>query len=198
MTNPEDFSSNEVNASMQVYPFRPFTGNFQQAFGQTGAREQKFQVNLWGGVGSGTFTPAPNFFLISADGRVYRTFDPLKLPTNGPGGFDFATAAREDPENTGRFSVQGTQLLIQFGGPGAELVQTAVSRPAASRPAGSRTCGSNPRLLLISRVFDFEPAGDSADLMPHGGCPHAGNFRGGGDLRIDVGLGAGESAQRAF
>jgi hypothetical protein len=245
MTNPEDFSSNEVNASMQVYPFRPFTGNIQQAFGQTLLRDwidpryretnvatrpefssemvpgaqaafmarfvdnivglprphvrvlivagnaaaivdmssnspatwqraapvmtaalasvrvvpgaaapqvptvsspanralagvymgykQKFQVNLWGGVGSGTFTPALHFFLLSADGRVYRTFDPLKLPPNGPGGFDFATAAREDPENTGRFNVQGAQLLIQFGGPGAELIQTAVS------PAGGFT-----------------------------------------------------------
>jgi hypothetical protein len=89
--------------------------------------KQKFQVNLWGGVGSGTFTPAPHFFLLSADGRAYRTFDPLKLPANGPAGFDFATAAREDPENTGRFSVQGTQLLIQFGGPGAEMIRTAVS-----------------------------------------------------------------------
>jgi hypothetical protein len=95
--------------------------------------KQKFQVNLWGGVGSGTFTPAPHFFIFSADGRVYRTFDPLKLPGNGPGGFDFATAAREDPVNTGRFTVRGNQLIIQFGGPGAEVIQSAVS------PAGGFT-----------------------------------------------------------
>jgi hypothetical protein len=95
--------------------------------------KQKFQVNLWGGVGNGTFTPAPHFFLFSADGRVYRTFDPLKLPANGPAGFDFARAAREDPENTGRFAVQGNQLLIQFGGRGAEVIQSAVS------PAGGFT-----------------------------------------------------------
>ena len=245
MTNPEDFSSNEVNASMQVYPFRPFTGDIQRAWGQTLMRDwidpryreanvagppdfssqvvpgaqaafmarfvenivglpkphvrvlvvagnaaaivdmssnspatwqraapamtaaltsmrvvagaaapqvsaesspanralagvymgikQKFQVNLWGGVGSGTFTPAPHSFLLSADGRVYRTFDASKLPANGPGGFDFATAAREDPENTGRFAVRGNQLIIQFGGPGAEMIQSAVS------PAGGFT-----------------------------------------------------------
>ena len=247
MTNPEDFSSNEVNASMQVYPFRPFTGDIQRAWGQTLMRDwidpryreanvagppdfssqmvpgaqaafmarfvenivglpkphvrvlvvagnaaaivdmssnspatwqraapamttaltsmrvvagaaapqvsaestpanralagvymgikQKFQVNLWGGVGSGTFTPAQHFFLLSADGRVYRTFDASKLPANGPGGFDFATAAREDPENTGRFTVRGNQLIIQFGGPGAEVIQSAVS------PAGFTASG---------------------------------------------------------
>ena len=39
MTNPEDFSSNEVNASVQVYPFRPFTGNIQQVLGQTLLRD---------------------------------------------------------------------------------------------------------------------------------------------------------------
>jgi hypothetical protein len=95
--------------------------------------KQKFQVNLWGGVGSGTFTPAPHFFIFSADGRVCRTFDPLKLPANGPGGFDLAAAAREDQENTGWFSVRGNQLIIQFGGPGAEVIQSAVS------PAGGFT-----------------------------------------------------------
>ena len=182
MTNPEDFSSSEVNASVQVYPFRPFAGNIQQLVGQTLLRDwidpryreeniasqpdfrseivpgaqaaflvsffenrvglprphvrlvvaagnaaaivdvsanspatlqrvapamnamiksvrvvagvaappmthgstpanraqagiymgikQKFQVNLWGGVGSGTFTPAPHFYLFSPDGRA--------------------------------------------------------------------------------------------------------------------------------
>ena len=39
MTNPEDFSSSEVNASVQVYPFRPFAGNIQQLVGQTLLRD---------------------------------------------------------------------------------------------------------------------------------------------------------------
>jgi hypothetical protein len=38
-TPPEDYSSNEVNASLQIYPFRPFSGNIQQAFQQTLLRE---------------------------------------------------------------------------------------------------------------------------------------------------------------
>ena len=48
--------------------------------------KQKFQVNLWGGVGSGTFTPAPHFYLFSPDGRVYRTFDILRFPRTASAG----------------------------------------------------------------------------------------------------------------
>lgn len=252
ITNPEDFSSNEVNASVQVYPFRPFTGNIQQATTQTLLRDwiapqyretnvatrpdfsnemipgaqaanlarfvenivglprphvrlivvaagavavvdasanspaswqraapavtammasvrvvagtstppvlaesspanraqagvymgnkQKYQVNLWGGVGSGTFSSARHYYLFSADGRVYRTFDVLKIPQNGPAGFDFATASREDPENSGRFTVQGSQLLMQFGGPSAETIRTALS-PTGTFTASSVTYG---------------------------------------------------------
>jgi hypothetical protein len=38
-TNPEDFSSTEVNASVQIYPFRQFTGNLQQTWAQTLLRD---------------------------------------------------------------------------------------------------------------------------------------------------------------
>ena len=38
-TNPEEYSSTEVNASVQVYPFRPFTGNIQVAWQQTLLRD---------------------------------------------------------------------------------------------------------------------------------------------------------------
>src|SRR4029079_6914899 len=36
---PADFSSQEVNASLQVYPFRPFNGDIRQAFSRTLLRE---------------------------------------------------------------------------------------------------------------------------------------------------------------
>jgi hypothetical protein len=36
---PVDYSSNDVNASFQVYPFRPINGNIQQMFGMTLLRE---------------------------------------------------------------------------------------------------------------------------------------------------------------
>jgi len=38
-TNPEDYSSGQVNASMQVYPFRPFGGDISQQFQRTLLRE---------------------------------------------------------------------------------------------------------------------------------------------------------------
>jgi hypothetical protein len=248
-TNPEDFSSNEVNASVQIYPFRPFSGNLQQAWTQTLLRDwidpryretnvasrpdlssdpmpgaqavlqarfvenvsgtlkphvrlvivaggaaaivdmsansaaswqrvapamaalmssmriasgvptpqvpaqasqatrayagvymgnkQQFRPNLWGGVGSGTFTPSLHFYLFSADGRVYRTFDVLKIPQNGPIGFDFAAAARSDPDNSGQFAIQGDQLLMQFGqGGGTETIRTPVSRTGGFTASG--------------------------------------------------------------
>ena len=39
MYPPADFSSNEVNASLQVYPFRPVNGDVRQAFSRTLLRE---------------------------------------------------------------------------------------------------------------------------------------------------------------
>ena len=39
ITPPDQFTSNEVNASLQIYPFRPFSGDIQQMFAQTLLRE---------------------------------------------------------------------------------------------------------------------------------------------------------------
>jgi hypothetical protein len=39
ITPPEDYSANEFNAGLQVYPFRPVSGNVEQAFRQTLLRE---------------------------------------------------------------------------------------------------------------------------------------------------------------
>jgi hypothetical protein len=39
ITPPDDFNSNEVNASVQVYPFRPFNGDVEKEFQQTLLRD---------------------------------------------------------------------------------------------------------------------------------------------------------------
>lgn len=39
ITPPEDYSSNEFNANVQVYPFRPFSGSIEQMFQKTLLRE---------------------------------------------------------------------------------------------------------------------------------------------------------------
>ena len=39
ITPPEDYSASEFNASLQIYPFRPFSGNVEQTFRQALLRE---------------------------------------------------------------------------------------------------------------------------------------------------------------
>lgn len=88
--------------------------------------KQRFMVNLLGPVGSGTFQAALHFYLFSADGRVYRTFDVQSIPRNGSSGFDFSAAARSDPDNSGQFAVEGDQLRMKFGGQNPETLRTTI------------------------------------------------------------------------
>jgi hypothetical protein len=84
----------------------------------------KYVVNLVSG--GGDFKPALHYFLFSADGWVYRRYD--FEPTNYQH-FDFAMALREDPVNTGRYTVSGGELYLQFGeGPDAEVITAPLPR----------------------------------------------------------------------
>jgi hypothetical protein len=225
---PADFTSNEVNASLQVYPFRAFTGNVQQAFARTLFREfidpryvesnvapgakldaitipgarmvlrarfnevvvglprerlrmvvvgdnaiaivdaQAISPTSWQRVlqplnifasslrvvagipepaygtpppdvghavaglymgfarkymtdlqhpGYGYYTNALLYYLFSADGRVYRHYDELRVPGNDPARFDFAGAQRADPVNSGVYAVHGDSLYMRLGTP---------------------------------------------------------------------------------
>lgn len=234
---PADFSSQEVNASLQVYPFRPFRGDGQQVFARTllrdfidaryqesnvaqgakldmisipGARTvlrarfneivagqprermrlaivagdavaivdaqassltswqrvlpalnqfaaslrvvagtpeaaftapaprvgsavaglymgfaRKYMTDLQRGPAYGYSTNALLYYLFSADGRVYRHYDELKVPGNDPARFDFAAAARADPVNSGRYTVRNDSLIIRLGaGQQTEIIAT--------------------------------------------------------------------------
>jgi hypothetical protein len=224
---PADFTSNEVNASLQVYPFRPFTGNVQQSFARTlfrefidpryvesnvapgakldaitilgarmvlrarfnevvvglprerlrmvvvtdnaiaivdaqaisltswqrvlpplnafasslrvvaGTREpvygapppavgraiaglyvgfaRKYMTDLQRGPAYGYYANALLYYVFSADGRVYRRYDELRVAGNDPSRFDFAGAQRADPVNSGVYTVQGDSLYIKLG-----------------------------------------------------------------------------------
>ena len=61
-------------------------------------------------------------YLLSGDGRVYRGFDLLVTASSDLGRFDFDAAERNEPESTGRYTVQGGQLIIEFGGPQPERI----------------------------------------------------------------------------
>ena len=225
---PADFASTEANASLQVYPFRPFTGNVQQAFARSLFRElidpryaesnvapgakldaitipgartvlrarfneivvglprerlrmvvvtdnaiaivdaQAISLTSWQRVlqslntfasslrvvagtpepaygapppavgraiaglymgfarkymtdlqhpGYGYYTNALLYYLFSADGRVYRHYDELKVPGNDPSRFDFSEAQRADPVNSGVYAVQSDSIYVKLGTP---------------------------------------------------------------------------------
>ncbi len=90
-----------------------------------------YVVDLNRPVGSGNWQTAPHFYLFSADGRVYRGFNLLVTTSSDIGRFDFNEAQRTDPESSGRYSVQGDQLVMQFGGPQPERL-SATLRPGAA------------------------------------------------------------------
>ena len=86
------------------------------------ANKSQFQPNILGGVGSGSFQMGTEFYLLSAGGRAYRG---RKLP-KAPGGdlqrFDYNAAQRDDPQNSGSYSVRGNQVIIRLGPPPGETV----------------------------------------------------------------------------
>ena len=88
----------------------------------------KAKYMAYGFVDFTSHVQALHFYLFSADGRVFRCYD------NPPAGgdwrqFDFETAQRDDPGNSGRFAVRDHRLHIQFGGPKADEIDTVITDP---------------------------------------------------------------------
>ena len=75
----------------------------------------KYVADLVRGPGYGRWVTAAHYYLLSADGRVYRAYDELAVPGNDPARFDFAAAARADPANSGRYTVRGDSLVVRIG-----------------------------------------------------------------------------------
>ena len=59
--------------------------------------------------------PAVFYYLLSADGQVYRAADNLFVPGNDPAQFDFVGKRRADPFNSGHYIVQGDEITILIG-----------------------------------------------------------------------------------
>ncbi len=70
-----------------------------------------------------------HYILLSADGRMYHTFN--KPEVNDVARFDFAAAERADPGNAGRYSIDGRKLVIEIIGGLRETFTTEV-------PSGGR------------------------------------------------------------
>jgi hypothetical protein len=60
---------------------------------------------------------AAHYYLLSADGRVYRRYDFPPADAGRFANFDFVVAERDDPRNAGRFTLlQGRRMRMEFGG----------------------------------------------------------------------------------
>jgi hypothetical protein len=76
---------------------------------------RKYMTDLQRGPAYGYYANAVQYYLFSADGRVYRHYDELKVPGRDPARFDFAAAEREDPVNSGRFTIKGDSVFVRLG-----------------------------------------------------------------------------------
>ena len=88
----------------------------------------KYMASMYNVIGSGYNQPALHFYLFSADGRVYRAYDKLDVPGGAIARFDFDAAERNDPENSGRYTVDNGKLIIKMQGRSTDLMVTDVPR----------------------------------------------------------------------
>jgi len=78
---------------------------------------RKYMTDLQRGPAYGYYANAVQYYLFSADGRVYRHYDELKVPGRDPARFDFSAAEREDPVNSGRYTIKGDSVFVRLGPP---------------------------------------------------------------------------------
>jgi hypothetical protein len=95
-----------------------------------------YRPNLQRPVGQGDAVRVLQYYLLSADGRVYRGFDLARIPGGDVSRFDYEAAQRDDPDNTGRYTVQGEELRIRMG---RQLEETMT----AAMPRGNRLVINN-------------------------------------------------------
>ena len=67
------------------------------------------------GAGSGGFVNALHMYLFSENGRVYRAYDDVQAPGGDIGRFDFDEAEVVDPVNSGRYTIEGGQVILRMG-----------------------------------------------------------------------------------
>jgi hypothetical protein len=88
----------------------------------------KYMATMYNVTGSGYYTNALHYYLFSPDGRVYRKYDALDVPGGDIGRFDFDAAERNDPGNSGRYTVGGGNLHIEMKGEQPEIIVAPAPR----------------------------------------------------------------------
>lgn len=105
-------------------PAPPGTAGKEIAGLYMGSR-MRYMADLQRGSAYGRTVAALHFYLFSADGWFYRFYD---VPPGDLQHFDFARAERDDPENSGRYSVDRGELIIRTGGPQPTMVTVPLPR----------------------------------------------------------------------
>jgi hypothetical protein len=116
----------KVEAGRAPPPLAPGAG--RAVAGLYMGMKQKYMATMLNVTGHGYYTNALHFYLLSADGRVYRAYDKLDVPGGDAVRFDFDAAERRDPGNSGHYTVDGGKLLIHMGGPLQERIVADVPR----------------------------------------------------------------------
>jgi hypothetical protein len=82
----------------------------------------KYVATMMNVTGYASYQTALHYYLFSPDGRVYRAYDRLDAPG---GRFDFDAAEQRDPDNSGRYTVDGGKLVISMRGDNEPIVTDA-------------------------------------------------------------------------
>ena len=76
--------------------------------------KQKFMTGLT--FQSSYYVRALHFYLFSRTGSVYRAYNQIQAPGGDVARFDFDSAQRSDPVNSGRYTIADGKLYIKMGG----------------------------------------------------------------------------------
>jgi len=79
----------------------------------------KYTATMMNVTGYASYQTALHFYVFSANGRAYRAYDQLEAPG---GRFDFDAAERRDPQNSGRYTVDGGKVVIKMRGDNEPIV----------------------------------------------------------------------------
>lgn len=78
-------------------------------------RRMVFRPSFSGGTGSSEWTTDTEFYLLSADGKVYRGHGLPEVPGGDLQRFDYGKAGRADPGNSGTYAASGNRVTFDLG-----------------------------------------------------------------------------------
>jgi hypothetical protein len=119
-------SSMRVQAQAAPPPLSAAAGN--AVAGLYMGTKDKYTATMMNITGHASYTTALHFYLFSADGHVYRAYDQLSVPGGDISRFDFDSAVRTNPINSGTYTVDGDKLIIHMMGATPEAITADAPR----------------------------------------------------------------------